>query len=67
MKKPEKPTDFHIDVKPVSITFACPHCGQTVAVPWRELDVPEYWGDDWGYADCPDCGKEVKLGEYEYD
>lgn len=67
MKKPEKPTDFHIDVKPVSITFACPHCGQTVAVPWRELAVPEYWGDDWGYADCPDCGKEVKLGEYEYD
>ena len=67
MKKPEKPTDFHIDVKPVSITFACPHCGQTVAVPWRELDVPECWGDDWGYADCPDCEKEVKLGEYEYD
>lgn len=67
MKKPEKPTDFHIDVKPVSITFACPHCGQTVAVPWRELNVPEYWGDDWGYADCPDCEKEVKLGEYDYD
>ena len=62
MKKPEKPTDFHIDVKPVSITFACPHCGQTVAVPWRELNV-----DDWGYADCPDCEKEVKLGEYDYD
>ena len=67
MKKPEKPTDFHIDVKPVSITFVCPHCGQTVAVPWRELYVPEYWGDDWGYAECPDCEKEVKLGEYEYD
>lgn len=67
MKKAEKPTDFHIDVKPVSITFACPHCGQTVVVPWRELDVPECWGDDWGYADCPDCEKEVKLGEYEYD
>lgn len=67
MKKPEKPTDFHIDVKPVSITFACPHCGQTVAVPWRELYVPECWGDDWGYADCPNCEKEVKLGEYDYD
>ena len=54
-------------MKPVSITFACPHCGQTVTVPWRKLYVPEYWGDDWGYADCPDCEKEVKLGEYEYD
>lgn len=40
MRETEKPTDFHIDVKPVSITFACPHCGQTVVVPWRELDVP---------------------------
>ena len=67
MRETEKQTDFHIDVKPVSITFACPHCGQTVAVPWRELDVPECWGDDWGYADCPNCEKEVKLGEYDYD
>lgn len=38
MRETEKLTDFHIDVKPVSITFA-----------------------------CPDCEKEVKLGEYEYD
>lgn len=51
MRETEKPTDFHIDVKPVSITFACPHCGQTVVVPWRELDVPECWGDDWGYVE----------------
>ncbi len=67
MRELEKTSDFHIDVKPVSITFVCPHCGQTVVVPWRELVVPEYWGDDWGYVECPDCEKEVKLGEYEYD
>lgn len=43
-------TGFHIDVRPVSITFTCPHCGREVRVPWQELDVPECWGDDWGYA-----------------
>ena len=49
-----KAVGFHIDVKPVT-------------VPWRELDVPECWGDDWGYVECPDCETEVKLGDYEYD
>lgn len=67
MKEPEKLTDFHIDVKPVSITFICPHCGEEVTVPWPKIDVPECWGDDWGYGECPDCEKEVKLGDYEYD
>ena len=57
----------HIDVKPESVTFTCPHCGREVTVPWRELDVPECWGDDWGYVECPDCETEVKLGDYEYD
>ena len=45
-----KAVGFHIDVKPVSVTFTCPHCGREVTVPWRELDVPECWGDDWGYG-----------------
>ncbi|MFR5778745.1 MAG: hypothetical protein ACLUGH_10670 [Oscillospiraceae bacterium] len=62
-----KAVGFHIDVKPVSVTFTCPHCGREVTVPWRELDVPECWGDDWGYVECPDCEMEVKLGDYEYD
>lgn len=62
-----KAIDFHIDVKPVSVTFTCPHCGREATVPWRELNVPECWGDDWGYVECPDCEMEVKLGDYEYD
>ena len=62
-----KAVGFHIDVKPVAGTFTCPHCGIEVTVPWRELDVPECWSDDWGYVECPDCEMEVKLGDYEYD
>lgn len=53
-----KAVGFHIDVKPVSVTFTCPRCGREVTVPWRELDVPECWGDDWGYVECPDCETE---------
>lgn len=62
-----KEVDFHIDVKPVSITFTCPYCEDEVTVKWGALDVPEYWGYDWGYVECPSCEKEVKLGDYEYD
>ncbi|MBR3972904.1 MAG: hypothetical protein IKJ99_02990 [Oscillospiraceae bacterium] len=59
--------DFHIEVKPISISFKCPHCGVLVEVSWHSVDVPETWGDDWGYVDCPNCSQEVKLGDFEYD
>lgn len=67
LKTKEKTTNFHIDVKPVSITFVCPHCKGEATVSWKDVDVPECWGDDWGLVECPWCEKEVKLGDYEYD
>lgn len=63
----EERTWFHIDTKVVSISLVCPHCGDCIVIPWKEVDVPECWGDDWGEIACPECGKAVKLGEYEYD
>jgi endogenous inhibitor of DNA gyrase (YacG/DUF329 family) len=60
-------TDFHINVKPVSINFECPHCGCEAEVPWRNVAEPEYWGDDWGEVECTECGKMVELGDYDYD
>ena len=59
--------DFHIDVRPISISFKCPHCGEYAKVSWHAVDEPDCWGDDWGSVDCPVCSKEVKLGDYEYD
>ena len=59
--------DFHIDTKPVSISFFCSKCKDIVTVPWGAVDVPECWSDDWGYVECPYCEQEVKLGDYEYD
>ena len=26
----------------------------------------DYWADG-AWCDCPECGKEVELGDYEYD
>lgn len=62
-----KKTDFHINVKPVSIDFTCPHCGFKQEIPWRDVAEPEYWGDDWGEVLCPRCEKPVDLGDYDYD
>lgn len=58
-------TDFYINMRPHSISFECPHCECEVTVNWDDVDVPEYWGDDWGKVDCPDCGKIVSLGDYD--
>lgn len=60
-----KKTDFTINQRPTSISFECPHCDYDVTISWRDLDVPEYWGDDWGEVECPNCGKTVSLGDYE--
>lgn len=67
MGMPNIRTDFRIISRPVEITFVCPHCEVSQEINWRDLDVPEYWGDDWGEVDCPTCGKIVELGDYEYD
>lgn len=24
-------------------------------------------GEDWGTVECPACGKDIELGDYEYD
>ncbi len=60
-------TDFHIDVKPVSISLECPHCDTDIVLNWEDIHVPDYWGDDLGTVECPVCGKDVELGDYEYD
>lgn len=63
----DKTTSFYILSKPVAISFKCPHCDNTQEIKWSDLDVPEYWGDSWGEVECPECGKTVTLGDYEYD
>lgn len=62
-----KETDFVIVSKPAYIQFECPYCEMTVDIQWSSLCPPAYWGDNWDDVECPNCGKTVKLGEYDYD
>ena len=57
--------DFYINQKPTDIEFICPYCHDDVSVKWNYVNVPEYWGDDWGWVDCPSCKRYVKLGGYD--
>ena len=59
--------DFHINVKPVSIDFECPHCGRKAEVHWGYVNEPECWSDYWGEVECNVCGETVELGEWDYD
>ena len=62
-----KPIDFTIIRRPAYITFTCPHCEQDQRVNWKDVPEPDYWDEDWGSVKCPDCGEEVKLGDYDMD
>lgn len=57
--------DFYINQRPVSISLECPHCHSELEIPWNHLDVPDYWGDDWGTIVCPECGEDIELGDYD--
>ncbi len=65
--KQQKPIDFRIVSAPVKIAFDCPHCEEAVEIPWRDVAAPDGWNDVWPSVDCPECGKSVELGEWEYD
>lgn len=56
-----KPVDYMIVSTPTYIKFECPYCKEEVKIPFKI----EYWDSTW--VDCPNCDKEVELGDYEYD
>lgn len=59
--------NYTIISKPAYIQFECPHCHEDVEIPFGEVDYKtDYWGDG-ALCDCPNCGEEVVLDNYEYD
>lgn len=59
--------DYTIVSKPSKILFECPHCREYVDVDFEDVDYKtDYWGDG-AWCTCPECDKEVELGDYEYD
>lgn len=60
-------TDYTIVSKPDHINVICPHCGEDVRIPFDQVDFEsDYWGDG-GRCICPECKKDIELGDYEYD
>ena len=60
-------TCYTIISRPHHIQFECPHCGNDVEVPFRDVDYnTDYWGDGASCI-CPACDEEVELDEFEYD
>lgn len=59
--------DFIIMSRPVAIHFTCPFCELECDIPWEDVQHPEYWGDEWEDVECPNCGSQVSLGDWEYD
>ena len=59
--------DYIIISKPSYIKFECPHCHEDVEVDFEHIDFKtDYWSDG-AWVDCPDCGKEVELDDWEYE
>lgn len=59
--------NYTIISRPSYITFECPFCHGEVEVNFDEVDFnTDYWGDG-ACCDCPECGEEVELDDYEYD
>lgn len=60
-------TDYTIISKPSQVFFECPHCKEEVHLNFEDVDFKtDYWGDG-ARCNCSECGKEVELGDYEYD
>ena len=61
-------TNYTIISAPKYIKFDCPYCNEEdVEVEFDDIDFnTDYWGDG-GWVFCPECGRDVELGDYEYD
>lgn len=58
-----KLTDYTIVSAPHHVTFVCPYCGNRVRIKASEFE------NIWSVVtcECPDCGKEVDMGQWDYD
>lgn len=56
--------DYIINSIPTSISLNCPYCEAEIKLPFEQ----EYWGNDGQvFIECPECGKEIELGEWDYE
>lgn len=59
--------DYIIISTPKWVQFECPHCHEEVEVLFEDVDYKTAFWHDGAWVNCPKCGKEVELDNYEYD
>lgn len=59
--------DYKIISRPDYILVECPHCSEPVKIPFDEIDYPTGLWLDGGSCICPECFKNIELGDYDYD
>lgn len=62
-----KTVGYTIISKPDYIKLRCPHCKRDIKVDFEDVNFNEDNWSDGGYCDCPNCEKEIELGDWEYD
>lgn len=61
------PIDYTIVSAPAFVNFMCPHCFNSVEIPFSDVDFKtDYWSDG-AHCNCPLCDNEVELGNFDYD
>lgn len=61
MKK--EPVDYTIVSRPDHIRIECPYCESELEIPLEDVDFRTDCWSDGGNCDCPNCGKEIELGD----
>ena len=57
-----KTVDFTIITRPEFIVFTCPYCEQDVEIKYDAVDLRFD-----NVVRCPECGRNVELGEHDYE
>ena len=67
MKEEKVRVPFTIVSRPSYIHLYCPYCDEDIEINWEDVNAPESWSDYWDDIVCPECGKTIKLGDWDYD
>ena len=62
-----KPVDYTIVSRPDYIRLECPHCEKNIKVDFEDVVFHRDSWSDGGCCNCPKCGEDIELGDWDYD
>lgn len=63
----KEPVDYTIVSRPDHIRLECPHCEEELEIDFEDVNFHQDNWSDGGYCTCTWCGKEIELGDWDYD